>query len=180
MHIPLCQGHEVYLGLLTFSIKSKRLQFGYLRDCVAKKLDSWKNKCFSEGGREVLIKTIIQATPTYAMSCFRIPNTINGEIERMTANFWWGDKAEKPKIHWKAWQNLLLPKKEGGMGFRDLTLFNKALQAKKVWRIMENPNSLVSKVFKARYFKHMDIMEAGTGTNPSYIWRSLMWSKEIL
>lgn len=46
--------------------------------------------------------------------------------------------------------------------------------------MLENPNSLVSKVFKARYFKHTDIMEAGIGANPYYIWQSLMWSKDIL
>lgn len=66
------------------------------------------------------------------------------------------------------------------MGFRNLYLFNKVLLAKQVWRMIENSNSLVSKVFKTHYIKHMDIMEAGIGTNPSYIWRSLMWSKDIL
>lgn len=59
------------------------------------------------------------------------------------------------------------------MGFRDLTHFNKALLAKQVWRIIENPKSLVSRLLKACYFKHTDIMDA------SYIWRSLLWSKDI-
>lgn len=66
------------------------------------------------------------------------------------------------------------------MGFRDLTLFNKALLAKQVWNMITNPESLVSKVFKARYFKYVDIMDAAIGANPSYIWRSLLWSRDIL
>lgn len=66
------------------------------------------------------------------------------------------------------------------MGFRDLTHFNKALLAKQVWRIIEKPDSLVARIFKARYFKHLDIMDAPIGNNPSFIWRSMMWSKDVL
>lgn len=66
------------------------------------------------------------------------------------------------------------------MGFRDFTQFNKALLAKQVWKIVEKPDSLVARFLKARYFKHMDIMDAPIGNNPSFIWRSMMWSKEVL
>lgn len=45
---------------------------------------------------------------------------------------------------------------------------------------MENPDSLTARFLKARYFKHMDIMDAPLGNNPSYIWRSLLWSRDIL
>lgn len=130
LHLPICQGHDLYLGLPTFSTQSKRIQFRYLRDRVAKKIDGWKNKYFSEGGRETLIKVVIQVVPTYATACFRISSTICQEIEKMTANFWWGTKKKGSKIHWKAWTHLLERKDNGGLGFMDLNLFNKALLTK--------------------------------------------------
>lgn len=40
----------------------------------------------------------------------------------------------------------------GGMNFRDLKLMNEAFLAKKFWRILENPNSVVRKLLKVRYF----------------------------
>lgn len=56
-----------------------------------------------------------------------------------------------------------------------LTVFNRALLSKQVWRIIQAPNALMAKVIKARYFKHSDIMAADLGTNPSFVWRSLLW-----
>lgn len=67
LHLHISQGHELYLGLPTFRVKSKRMQFGYLRDRVIKRMEAWHSK-FLEGGREVLIKSVIQAIPTYVMS----------------------------------------------------------------------------------------------------------------
>lgn len=180
LNLSVCQGHDLYLDLPTFSLRTKWIQFGYLRDRVAKKLDNWKARFFSDGGLEILIKAVIQAIPTYAMSCFRIPSSINHEIEALCANFWWGYSANGKKLHWKAWSKLKDNKEDGGLAFRDLSLFNKALLAKKIWRIIENPSSLLARFLKARYFKHMDIMEAPLGSNPSYIWRSLIWSRDII
>jgi hypothetical protein len=43
--------------------------------------------------------------------------------------FWWGDEKGQRKIHWLAWEKLLLSKNLGGLGFRDMRLFNQALVA---------------------------------------------------
>lgn len=36
LHLQICQGHDLYLGLPTFPVRSKRLQFGYFCDRAAK------------------------------------------------------------------------------------------------------------------------------------------------
>ncbi|XP_073121147.1 uncharacterized protein [Henckelia pumila] len=173
-------GHEVYLGLPTFTIRSKRLQFRYLVEKVVKRIKGWCNKLFSLGGKEILIKSVLQAIPTYVMSCFRIPVSICEDIERECANFWWGMEDGRRKMHWKSWKKLCKPKCLGGLGFRHLQSFNKALLAKQLWRIVTRPDSSVAKVLKARYFKHQDVMEAKCGSNPSFIWRSFIWSRSLL
>lgn len=77
------------------------------------------------------------------------------------------------KMHWHSWDKLCLPKKTGGMGFRDIRDFNLALLAKQIWRIHKRECPLLASILKARYFKRRDVLEARRGYDPSYTWRSL-------
>ncbi|XP_075475208.1 uncharacterized protein LOC142505947 [Primulina tabacum] len=173
--IPVVHQHDLYLGLPTVSLKSKRLQFKYLVDRMVKRIQGWGNKWFSTGGKEVLIKSILQVVPTFAMSCFKLPTGVFHDIERECANFWWGVEKGKRRMHWRSWEFLCQVKGRGGLGFRKLTEFNRALLAKQLWRLIRYPDSLVSRVLKGRYFMHGSVLEAGLGSNPSYIWRSILW-----
>lgn len=51
-------------------------------------MQGWKEKVLSRAGKEVLIKAVTQACPTYAMSCFKIPDYVCDDIKSMIANFW--------------------------------------------------------------------------------------------
>ena len=59
-------------------------------------------------------------------------------------------------------------------------LFNLALLAKQGWRILSNPNSLMDRVYKAKYFPYNDILNAKLGSNLSYAWRSIFNSLEVI
>jgi hypothetical protein len=54
----------------------------------------------STGGKEVLIKVVAQAVPTYSMSYFRLPRGLCQHIESLFRSFWWGSKAGKRKTCW--------------------------------------------------------------------------------
>ncbi|KAL6195493.1 hypothetical protein ACLB2K_031112 [Fragaria x ananassa] len=71
-------------------------------------------------------------------------------------------------------------KKDGGLGFRDLEVFNQALLAKTVWRIVLCPDSMVNKVIRAKYVGNGDWAAAGICVKPSQVWRGLVWGKELL
>ena len=82
--------HEKYLGLPSLVGKNKRNTFNDINDKLSKKLAGWKEKLLSKAGKEVLIKDIAQAIPTYTMSCFKIPDSLCDDLTSMIRNFWWG------------------------------------------------------------------------------------------
>uniref|UniRef100_A0A2N9F3X0 Reverse transcriptase domain-containing protein n=1 Tax=Fagus sylvatica TaxID=28930 RepID=A0A2N9F3X0_FAGSY len=84
------------------------------------------------------------------------------------------------KIHWMNKKNLYRSKHDGGMGFRDLQLFNSALLARQGWRLLHNSTSLVFRVLKAKYFPHSSFLDACVPHNASFTWRSICDAKEVL
>lgn len=57
---------------------------------MAKKVGGWKERLLSLAGKEVLIKSVPEAIPIYAMQCFLIPKGVCNEIIAMIPKFGWG------------------------------------------------------------------------------------------
>ncbi|KAL0004281.1 hypothetical protein SO802_011842 [Lithocarpus litseifolius] len=167
--------HSKYLGLPSLIERSKNQVFSLLKERVGQKLAGWKGKLLSMGGKEILIKAVAQAIPTYTMSCFQLPRGLCEDLESMMRKFWWGQKHQETKMAWVGWKQMCFPKSLGGLGFRNLQAFNLAMLAKQAWRILTNPTSLLARVLKAR-----DILCATLGTNPSYSWQSIFNSLEVI
>jgi hypothetical protein len=85
--------------------------------------------------------------------------------------------SKNSKIAWLSWEKMGSAKSEGGLGFRDLVLFNKALLAKQGWRLLQNLDSLTAKIFQAKYYSNSSFLEASLGNRPSFSWRSLLYAK---
>ncbi|CAA7058411.1 unnamed protein product [Microthlaspi erraticum] len=87
-------GMGMYLGLPEKICGSKKQAFAFIQDRLSKKINSWSAKLLSKGGKEVLIKSVSQALPTYVMSCFLLPQDIIKKLQSAIANFWWSTKQE--------------------------------------------------------------------------------------
>lgn len=59
-----------YIGMHIAASHSTCRLFQYLVDRVWNKLWGWKEKFLSQAGKEILIKTVVQALPAYTMQCF--------------------------------------------------------------------------------------------------------------
>ena len=151
-------------------VDQKKQIFAEIKEKVGKKLAGWKGKLLSLGGKEILIKDVAQAIPSYTMSCFLLPKSLCEDLERDMRSFWWGQMQQEAKIAWVGWKKMCKAKSLNGIGFRNLHAFNLALLAKQAWRILTNPSSLAAHIFKAKYFPFEDIMNASLGSSPSYAW----------
>ena len=81
---------------------------------------------------------------------------------------------------WFSWDKLCAPKDAGGMGFRQIKQFNLALLAKQGWRLQTMRDSLLYRLFKARYFPNSEFLQASIGNNPSYAWRSIIAAQYLV
>lgn len=70
----------------------------YIVERVKLRAQSWKHKLLSMAGKEILIKAILQALPTYVMSIFKIPTDIINQVEVIIRRFWWGSSDNKKKL----------------------------------------------------------------------------------
>ena len=115
------------------------------------------------------------------MTIVLLPRWVCFDIERMFNAFWWGSKLTKGNgLNWMRWDRLCVPKAFGGMGFRRLHEFNLTLLCKQGWKLMLEPTSLLTQMLKARYFSHSTFLQASLGNNPSYTWRSIWVTLDIL
>ncbi|CAN1120988.1 Uncharacterized mitochondrial protein AtMg00310 [Linum perenne] len=114
------------------------------------------------------------------MSCYRVSNAVCEELDGRMADFWWGEVGDRRRIHWRSWSRLCLPKEEGGLGFRDFKAFNQALLAKQCWRILMQPELLISRLLKGKYFPSQCFLNTTKRSNPSWGWQSILHGRDLL
>lgn len=79
---------STYLGLPNILGRNKSVILGFLKEKVRARIQSWDSKLLSRAGKEILLKTVIQAMPNYAMGVFLLPMELCKDIERMMSRFW--------------------------------------------------------------------------------------------
>lgn len=104
--------NEKYLGLPVYLGRSKSKAFEYLKEKIWRKIQGWKEKFLSKAGKEILIKAVAQAIPTYAMSCFNLTKNFCDQISTMVCRYWW-DNQDESRHHWLSWECLTRSKKAG-------------------------------------------------------------------
>ncbi|KAL5560577.1 hypothetical protein UlMin_036788 [Ulmus minor] len=111
---------------------------------------------------------------------FKLPYSLIKELHRLCAQFWWVGNDEKNRMHWCTWEHLCVHKLNGGMGFRDLRLFNKAILAKQAWRIHTCPSSLAARVLQGFYFTNSTFLQVCKISSASFVWLCILWGCELL
>jgi len=138
--------------------------FKYLKDRVWEGVQEWMEQSLSGGGMEILIKVVAQVTPTYSMSRFKLPRGLCEHVNSVLRNFWRGSKEGKRKTCWVAWEGMTKPKLCGGLGFRDIELYDLAPLARQAWRILHVPDSLSACVLSAVYYPQGGFLGSGSGS----------------
>ena len=141
----------VYLGLPLGAPNKAASLWDGVEERVRRRLALWKRQYISKGGRITLIKSTMVSMPVYQMSFFRMPKSVSRRLEKLQRDFLWGGGNLVWKAHLVNWEAVCVDKEKGGFGIRKLTLLNKALLGKWIWRFACAKEDLWKQVLMVKY-----------------------------
>ncbi|CAA7040352.1 unnamed protein product [Microthlaspi erraticum] len=173
-------GQGKYLGLPESFGRKKKDLFTLIVDRIRQRSIKYSSRFLSNAGKMTMIKSVLSAIPTYAMSCFKLPAGLCKRIQSAFTRFWWDTTLGTKKMCWLSWSKLTRAKKHGGLGFREVQCFNDALLAKLSWRLLTNPSCLLSRVLIGKYCKYQDFLNVPINSSTSHGWRGILIGRDLL
>ncbi|XP_062167062.1 uncharacterized protein LOC133873362 [Alnus glutinosa] len=130
-----------YLGL---PLITKRLSAADCEGLIAKftaRIDSWCVKHLSFAGRLQLISSVLFSLQVFWSRIFILPLKIIRLLEQKLNRFLWNgnDSYARAKV---AWDKVCFPKKEGGLGIKNMAIWNQAAMLKHIWSLFAQAGSL--------------------------------------
>ncbi|RZB71032.1 LINE-1 retrotransposable element ORF2 protein [Glycine soja] len=167
-----------FLGVPVGANPRRRSTWKPVVDSMRAKLSCWRGRNLSIGGKVTLINSVLSSLPLYFFSFFKAPKVVIKELTQIQRDFLWGSHEEERKICWVSWEDICKPKKEGGLGVKNLEVLNISLLAKWKWRCIHDHNALWRDLLAFRYgnliAKQTCSLDRSWGTKDSIWWRDLM------
>jgi hypothetical protein len=167
----------IYLGLPVGASPRRMATWEPLLESLRKRLSVWGNKYISFGGRIVLLNAVLNAIPVFYLSYLKMPVQVWKKIRRLQREFLWGGRRGRKKINWIKWETVCLPKKEGGLGVKDIRVVNISLLSKWRWKLLDNNHAVWKEVITSKYGeKVLSRVELGVDCIP---WFASLWWKDV-
>ncbi|KAH1080289.1 hypothetical protein J1N35_020050 [Gossypium stocksii] len=174
--VRILNNPEKYLGLPTMVGRRKKHAFVAIKERCMNLVNNWSSRLLSIGGKEVFLKSILQAIPIYAMQCFKLPISFCRELKNIMSRYWWRNSKTNRGIHWCTWRDMCVPKAKGGIRFKELSLFNVALLAKQGWKLILQPDCLFARPESQALTHHIPGVAFG---EPNISWKK-GWGGELV
>lgn len=172
--VKLAGEEERYLGVFISSpATQKDLTHELLVQKFHSRLAGWKTNLLSHAGRLALIKSVLGSIPVYYMSLNKIPTHTIKELESPMRKFLWGTLDKDRYLSMVAWSKICMDVDEGGLGIRNLQLFNEALVLKLVWEMASNSEKLWTQVMRAKYCSRGGFWGVKSKRDASELWRNM-------
>nr|XP_016457134.1 PREDICTED: uncharacterized protein LOC107781021 [Nicotiana tabacum] len=167
-----------YLGCPIFYARRRMEYYQDLMTKVLDKLQDWKGKMLSIGGRAVLISHVLQTMPIHLLASVNPPHYVINKLHKIFAQFFWSNTVGVSNRHWASWNNLCLPCEEGGVGFRSLHAVSTALFCKLWWNFRTKP-SLWSSYMSQKYCKKLNPLIV-PWRDGSHVWRKMLECRDLI
>ncbi|CAH9115366.1 unnamed protein product [Cuscuta europaea] len=143
-----------YLGIPLAPLKISVAQYAPLIDSISDFLVAWNTKTLSYAGKLELIRSVIQGVQSFWLQVFPVPQTILDRIVSIFRIFLWGGKYSKV-----AWEDVCLPREEGGLGIHNAKNWNHALLARTLWDVHRKKDTLWVRWVNGIYLKGRSVWD---------------------
>lgn len=177
-----CNHQQLYLGHAFCKVSSKKLAFNGLIDKLKSRLSGWRGRCLSQAGRLVLIKTTFEASPLHSMQVFLWSSGLAAKLDKLSRDFFWGFKNDGQRhLYLKAWSQLCLPKKDGGLGLRRFHHINLAFVSKIGWQLISSNDGIWINLIRAKYLRELKSLDMQKcPTHASWIMQGVWKCRHII
>lgn len=163
-----------YLGLPLMHRKLKISEYDPLLAQIAGKFRGWATKTLSFAGRTQLIASVIYGVVNFWISSFILPKGCIKKIESLCSRFLWVGNIDGSKGAKVAWATVCLPKKEGGLGLRRFTNWNKTLCLRFIWTLFSGNDSLWASWHKYHNIRSNSFWELRESIRDSWTWKEIL------
>ena len=168
---------------LILPAKNRASAYNFVFDKFRSKLSTYKADKLSHAARLELIKYVFSSIPVYYMSNILFSKKFIAKLTAIIRTFWWTGVREDSNTRslcLKPWKDICAPKKEGGLGIRNLQAVNQSLILMSAWRIAQNPSDHLHLILQAKYFPSSSIWRPNSSAPKSAFWASILKVLPIL
>ncbi|CAN1233139.1 Putative ribonuclease H protein At1g65750 [Linum perenne] len=138
------------------------------------RVTGWSSKTLTFSGRLQLVNSVLMSLAHFWMRVFSLPLGVIIRIQQICAGYLWGGNeghsGGKAKV---SWSEVTFPKKEGGLGLKDLKLWNRAHVFRLLWEVFASQGSIWVAWLRSYRVKGRDLSSLSLGSS-SWVWRRLI------
>ncbi|XP_074297537.1 uncharacterized protein LOC141628272 [Silene latifolia] len=159
-----------YLSVPVDLPKQKTTVFNGLIDKITTRISSWSSLHRSQASKFVIINSILLGSLVHILAAVPLPFSITRKLDSLIAAFWWSkNTSSRRSIHWLSQQHLHVPRDNGGLGIKSVTILSQAYLMKNFWRLQHKSVGLLAKYLTPKYQKDLPVPELKSKvTQPSY------------
>ena len=162
------------LGIPIHHRKLSNKEWKCIENRFGKKLNYWKGKLMSYGGRLILINSALTSMPMILLSFFEVPIGVWKRLDFYRSRFFWQSDELKRKYQLAKWDIICRPKDQGGVGIENLEVKNRCLLSKWLYKLSVETDATWARILRNKYLQSKTLSQVTVRPTDSPFWKGLM------